>query len=237
LGDLVVFTDDDVTPEPRWLEEVVATSKRWPACCVFGGRIIPEFVGGSAPVWANTRDLLTFAFCLHDLGEETTYPKGRLPFGPNFWVRRLIFEQGYRYREDVGPHPTNRKMGSETTFLMELQRAGFGMVYAPSVLVYHRISPAQCSLAALRRRALSYGKGRVHFGGLPNRRLLALSRGLWTCRQVVRMGSGSLCWLLSWVVFPSGRRARLTLEALYQIGMSMEALRWVGRYGDTAGSR
>ena len=53
LGELVVFTDDDVTPDPSWFEAIVAISQRWPQHAVFGGRIVPGWPSGvKQPFWA-----------------------------------------------------------------------------------------------------------------------------------------------------------------------------------------
>jgi glycosyltransferase involved in cell wall biosynthesis len=39
LDEVVVFTDDDVTPDPSWFEAIVSTCARWPEYSVFDGRI------------------------------------------------------------------------------------------------------------------------------------------------------------------------------------------------------
>ena len=43
------------------------------------------------------------------------------------------------FDETIGVTPTNRIMGEETFFLMNLQQRGFRMLYHPDALVYHRI--------------------------------------------------------------------------------------------------
>ncbi len=51
LGDIVVFTDDDIAPTINWLEEIVAACDRWPQHDVFGGRILPRWPNGTRPHW------------------------------------------------------------------------------------------------------------------------------------------------------------------------------------------
>jgi glycosyltransferase involved in cell wall biosynthesis len=52
-GALLVFTDDDVEPEPRWLAEHVGAARRWPSHAVFGGPIAPR-MPPTAPPWLAT---------------------------------------------------------------------------------------------------------------------------------------------------------------------------------------
>ena len=51
-GDLLAFTDDDVEPEPDWLEALVRAASR-PDRIAFGGRVIPRWLG-PAPGWLTT---------------------------------------------------------------------------------------------------------------------------------------------------------------------------------------
>ncbi|HKO89778.1 MAG TPA: glycosyltransferase family 2 protein, partial [Polyangiaceae bacterium] len=115
LGQLVVFTDDDVTPDPTWFEAIVAVSQRWPEHSVFGGRIDPTWPSGvTLPFWAADRNIQQLAFSAHHISDrEGPYPALAEPFGPNFWVRREALA-GLKFREDLGPHPRRRTLGDET---------------------------------------------------------------------------------------------------------------------------
>ena len=95
LGDLVVFTDDDVVPNVDWLEAIVDASARWPNESVFGGRIYALWPEGGPPSWAKGRNVQSVCFSVHDHGEnEIIYHDGTAPFGPNFWVRRDVLANG-----------------------------------------------------------------------------------------------------------------------------------------------
>jgi len=41
LKEIVVFTDDDVTPTPNWFQEIVSSVDKWPRIDVFGGKVEP----------------------------------------------------------------------------------------------------------------------------------------------------------------------------------------------------
>jgi len=134
LGGIVVFTDDDVTPDSSWFEAIVATCQRWPEHSVFGGRIDPGWPNSvPRPFWAADKTIQAIAFSAHHPSErEGPYPDHFEPFGPNFWVRREALA-GVEFRSDLGPHPTRRTLGDESEFLRQLRARGLTPIYSPSL--------------------------------------------------------------------------------------------------------
>src|SRR4029078_5463557 len=57
-GRLLVFTDDDVEPDSRWVAEYVAAADRWPADSIFCGPVIPRF-SPETPEWLTTHPRLS----------------------------------------------------------------------------------------------------------------------------------------------------------------------------------
>ena len=180
MRDIVVFSDDDVTPDRNWLREIVSSAQRWPDICVFGGRIEVKWPNDQQPEWAAADWIQAIGYSRHDLGDnETPYDPPPRPFGPNFWVRKQVFEKVPSFDETIGPHPTERIMGSETSFLLALEKAGFRMLYCPSVKVQHRILPKECAIAALRRRGYRFGRGQVRLRGWHRRETYARNKLFW----------------------------------------------------------
>ena len=111
LGDIVVFTDDDVVPATNWLQEVRDATVRWSEVAAFGGRIDPLFPD-DAPSWVS-RPEIRFAYAAHAISDtEVPYPTdekglvGDYPCGSNMWVRRRVVEEGFRFQEELGQgHP------------------------------------------------------------------------------------------------------------------------------------
>lgn len=159
LGEVVVFTDDDVSPDARWLEAIRDSMNRWLDTNVFGGKIIPELPLGEIPSWAKSDWIQGLVFSAHSpQPEEGPYVGDVLPFGPNMWVRRSVFDSGLRFNEMVGPKPENRIMGSETEFLLNLFRTGEKAVYVPSAVIVHRLAQAQVSKRSLYVRSYRWGR-------------------------------------------------------------------------------
>jgi glycosyltransferase involved in cell wall biosynthesis len=166
-GDVVVFADDDISPDPCWLKEILAACDRWPDCSVFGGRVIPVFPPGT-PRFLRESDFSDYVFAIHDLPQqEGSYPPEGTPVGPNCWVRRQLFDAGWRYDPTIGPNGRGRISGSELEFFTRLRAAGFGFVYVPAALVHHRIQPYQTTIRYLLKRSYASGRGFMRIEGPP----------------------------------------------------------------------
>lgn len=227
LGDIVLFTDDDVTPDPSWFEAVMAACQRWPDHSVFGGRIDPAWPSGvPVPAWASDKFIQAVAFSAHHISDrEGPYPATAEPFGPNFWVRRAALAN-VRWRSDLGPHPTRCTLGDESVFLRDLRRKGFPPIYVPSARVAHRIEAERTTEAALFRRALQSGRGTVHVVGMPEAQLLEKSRASWQLRIASNIGISAL-QLLAAALEPEERlRFNKVFGRAVTFAKNVEALRW-----------
>lgn len=182
LKEIVVFSDDDVTPTPNWFQEIVSSVEKWPGIAVFGGKVEPLWPDNEQPEWALSDWILAFGFSRHHYAdEEVLYKPPACPFGPNFWVRRSVLQNVPFFDETMiwGPTLKTRIMGDETAFLMELRQHGYQMLYCGKAAVYHRISPEACTLPWLRRRAYTQGRGQVRIFGWHRRNLYLKNKLMW----------------------------------------------------------
>ncbi len=201
-GELLLFTDDDVIPDPRWVAEMVGAARRWPDAAVFGGRVELAYPPGT-PGWLRDPVHPALNFARFDFDR----PEGPIelpPNGPNLALRRSALA-GLRFREDIGPDGTrDYAMGSETELLDRLRARGATTIYVPGALVHHVVQPAQLATRALLRRSFRLGRGQVRRAPKPARpvvRLFGIPRYLW--RELATRG---LRWALN---APLGRRRRL----------------------------
>lgn len=226
LGELVVFTDDDVTPDVDWLEAIIAVSARWPKHSVFGGRIDPTWPNGKAPPeWAQAEFIQSFAFTRHVIDSvEREYPDHFTPFGPNYWVRAEAL-QGMRFMSGLGPRPKHRKLGQETEFLRRLRAKGFVAVYSPAVRVEHRVESTRLSKWAVYRRAFQLGRGSIYTHWLPEEPELARSIARWLLRRARSLAKSIFQLPLSAVRLDESQRVLGIVNALVTTGVEVEALR------------
>jgi glycosyltransferase involved in cell wall biosynthesis len=226
MKELVVFADDDITPDKDWLKEIVAATDRRPDVAVFGGRIRVGWPDGKEPEWAQAAWIKSFGFSWHDHGDDDMfYTPPACPFGPNYWVRKSVFDVVPLFDETIGPRPGHRIMGSEASFLVELQRRGFKMVYCPKVQVEHRILPRECRAAFLRRRGYGFGRGQVRILGARRQRLYLRSKSLWWIATIADYVY-AFARLVAGFLEPSRRRrSEVTVQAMIRLGALTESIK------------
>jgi glycosyltransferase involved in cell wall biosynthesis len=168
LGNIVIFTDDDVDPDKNWFLSIYDICKRYPKHSVFGGRINVVYPFEHTPDWVLDDHILSFAFTYHNYSEVECIYKGQdHPFGPNFWVRKEVFKNGRMFNEMIGPSPNKGSLGDEAEFLINLIQEGYEIVYSPETIVGHRVKAEVLSLNGICRRAYRHGRGFIYLWGVP----------------------------------------------------------------------
>jgi L-malate glycosyltransferase len=178
-GELLVFTDDDVRPEPGWLAALHACADRWPDASVFGGVIRPLYPP-ETPAWLRSHHFARAAFASFEYSQpEGPLAPPLLPFGCNFAVRADVMRRE-RFLETVGPRGADYPMGGETELLARLRRGGHRIIYVPSAAVGHIVRPQQLAPSWLNGRAYRHGRGLVRLAPPAQYPMLAgAPRWLW----------------------------------------------------------
>jgi glycosyltransferase involved in cell wall biosynthesis len=178
-GDLVVFTDDDVTPEMNWLQAMRAAADGQTGATMIGGAIEASWEV-SPPGWVMRSVPPSPAFSVTDsISEGPVNP--RLIFGPNMAIRASVFEAGFRFAEHMGPRRGVYAQGGETELLIRLGNAGYTAWHTAGAVVRHRIRAEQIQVDWLLGRAFRFGRGEHRLEplhspescGSPTRRCLA----------------------------------------------------------------
>jgi len=135
-GDVLAFTDDDVTVEPTWLSNLTASLREgeWAGA---GGRTLPERTF-SPPKWLSQEGR-------HALAPLAIFDRGlapgelsEAPFGNNMAYRKTVFRKYGGFRSDLGPCPGGGPQKSEDSeFGIRLLAAGERLRYEPSAVLYH----------------------------------------------------------------------------------------------------
>lgn len=163
-GDVLLFTDDDVTFDRDWLAHYSAAFTRFPDAQFFGGRILPDF-GGCKPTWIGETPLHLIDGLLvwFDHGETVRLfaSDDPLPFGASFALRRRAVEQAGRFRVDLGAGAAGR--GEETEYVSRLRGEGQG-VYVGDALCFHAFDPRRTTPVALLRYGVACGRAHRAIG-------------------------------------------------------------------------
>ena len=162
-GDVIVFTDDDVRLEPRWLAAYQDAIRCFPNADYFGGRILPDW-GQTKPRWIKDRalPLIDGVLVWFDHGAETRsiLATEEPPWGASFAIRRRLFDKIGLFRANLGTGGSGLGRGEETEFLMRAKGAGAQGVYVGEAVCFHAYDPKRLTLAALYRHGVACGRSR-----------------------------------------------------------------------------
>ncbi|MGH7113571.1 MAG: glycosyltransferase family 2 protein [Stellaceae bacterium] len=155
-GDLVVFADDDVLPDPDWLVAWRRAVDRHPECAIFGGAIEPLYEL-DPPKWLFRIPQQDVLFSRTDPLPEGPIPATGPIFGPNMAVRTTALANGTRFDERFFVGPVGL-MGEETDFVYRLAEWGNQACFVPSARVRHIVHPSQFAWRWVLRRLYRHGK-------------------------------------------------------------------------------
>lgn len=136
-GDILAFTDDDVTVPVDWLYRLIAPLSN-PDWIGVGGRILPDrdFI---PPKWMSPDKRYALSpLAIFDPGPDSAQMKDS-PFGANMAFRREAFTLYGGFRRDLGPCPGSEMKSEDKDFSDRLQNAGEKLWYEASAVVYHSI--------------------------------------------------------------------------------------------------
>lgn len=156
-GDILAFTDDDVTVDPQWLTHIVATFADRQIIGM-GGRVIPVWTT-KRPTWYSDDgpySLMSF-IVRFDLGLTPCEMKST-PFGANMIFRRSAFEKYGLFRTDLGRIGKNLLHGEDSEFGRRLLDGGERMSYVPQAIVYHPVEPERATKKYAEDWYLMYGR-------------------------------------------------------------------------------
>jgi len=172
-GDLLVFTDDDVTVSPNWLQELAKAAESYPMHDFFGGKVESSWPV-EPPRWfqENYRWLgMTPTLDFGDAPLECTPSQRRFFLGANLAIRRRVFAAGLRFDPDFGPKllfgSKDSRHGSEDWLIQhEMLVAGFTGLYVPDAVVHHRDAPVRMTKSYLRWYYENHAREEILSGGV-----------------------------------------------------------------------
>ena len=227
IGNIVVLTDDDVSPKKNWLLAVRDSFKQWPDHHVFGGKVLTKWPDDLDPAWWDVISRYgNWTLGDHDYGDEAKpYQTGIRPFGPNTWVHRSVFTK-HRFDESVGPKGKVTKiMGQDGVFINSLVQSGYEPVYYPDAFVYHCIVKSKFTPRGLRQRVWSQGAGGPYYNGVCRSGLLIKHPILWIFTRIAALCFAVIRYLFAMFHWSEAKRLSNSLPALGDIAYNFECLR------------
>ena len=148
-GDILLFTDDDVCPEPDWLETIMTSMSRYD-CDACGGYIAPTWET-PPPSWLTERfhGFLAIKMDSNDAYQVTTVKDA--PFGANMAFRRRVFEQVGEFDTSRGRKGAELASGEDGEMFERMLAAGMKIMYLPDAKVHHRVEAFRATKKYFRR--------------------------------------------------------------------------------------
>ena len=151
-GDLLAFTDDDVLPEPEWIEGLVRAVEESDADFV-GGRILPIWEV-PPPRWMSPA--LYGVLAIPDNGDvrleiSAAAQSPAMPIGANMAVRAATIRRLGGLRTDLGKLSGSLRTGEDHEFFLRLLHNQCRGVYEPTALVRHLVPAYRLERSYFRR--------------------------------------------------------------------------------------
>jgi glycosyltransferase involved in cell wall biosynthesis len=142
-GDVLAFTDDDVSVDSSWLENlsVPLEDGRYAGSC---GRTLPP-AGFTPPRWLAIDSPYALApLALFDRG-LAPMDLNEAPYGNNMAYRREVFDRYGGFRTDLGPQLGKDcpQKSEDSEFGRRILAAGERLFYVPSAVLYHAVPPGR----------------------------------------------------------------------------------------------
>jgi glycosyltransferase involved in cell wall biosynthesis len=162
-GDYIIWTDDDVLVDERWVAAYVEAFRRWPDAVVFGGKVLPWFQVDPPPWLSQNIDWLGNCYALTDFGDEgIELELGKDPFGANMALKTDA-QRLFGYNPELGRKAKQMSGGEEVAVIRALRSIGGLVVWVPESVVRHFIPTERMALDYIR----SYYVGQGRFNSEP----------------------------------------------------------------------
>jgi glycosyltransferase involved in cell wall biosynthesis len=157
--EVLVFIDDDVWPEPDWLETIVGTLCR-EGVAVVGGRILPDYAPAARPL---PPELLWLVGCTYRGHPADRGPITR-PIGSTMAFRRSVLEAVGGFNPAFGPIGIKRVNSNEELPLSRNIFRKFGdqvIWFEPEAKVHHWVPAERSNLRWILRRSWVEGRSKA----------------------------------------------------------------------------
>ena len=167
-GEVLLFTDDDVLPEPEWLETTLAGLAKYRADAC-GGYIGPIWET-PPPAWLTTRFHGFLAIRTERSDDYPITSAGQAPFGANMAIRKAVFERVGKFDVNRGRKGVVLASGDDGEMFERILAAGFTAVFLGRSRVHHKVESFRVTKHYFRRWRFETSRNIAQSRGLSGER-------------------------------------------------------------------
>ena len=189
-SDWVIFTDDDVLVDPKWLATYEkAAGDAGDDVVLLGGDIVPYFPEEPDPALVQAMPMVGDGFCARKVPSDLciTNQSTYLPLGANFGLRKSLLSD-VRFNPRLGASKNSRILGEEVALFQHLLSKGLKGSWVSDAGVRHYVDPSRLKLRSLRRQLFGMGRQTVRKNGPPAGRTLVAGMPAWVYRSTLVSG-------------------------------------------------
>jgi len=168
-GDILLFTDDDVCPEPDWVQ-VILDSMAEHGCDACGGYIAPVWEK-QPPAWLTER-FYGFLAIKTDTVERQIISASDAPFGANMAFRRELFARHGAFDVTRGRMGNVLASGEDGELFQRILNGGGRVMHFPRARVHHRVEAFRVEKSYFRRWRFQTSRNIAQSRGLAGERRL-----------------------------------------------------------------
>ncbi|MDP3585363.1 MAG: glycosyltransferase [Thiobacillus sp.] len=167
-GEVILFTDDDVLPEPDWLETTLAGLKKYGADAS-GGYIAPIW-DTPPPNWLTERFYGFLAVRTDRTDDYFITDTGQTPFGANMAFQKNIFDQVGMFDTSRGRKGKVLASGEDSEMFERILAAGLKVAFLGSSRVHHKVENFRLTKRYFRRWRMQTSRNLAISRGVPGTR-------------------------------------------------------------------
>ena len=219
-GQLLVYTDDDLTFDPEWLSAYERSFTSHPEMVAAGGCVRPKWEE-QPPGWLlayiGNAKVFPILALMEPSAHFTLSGEGYF-FSCNMAIRRSVFDWTGFHPELFGSQTVG---DGESGLNRDLARQGYLIGYVPEAIAYHHIPPSRMTVDYIRKWAWHLGGDQMYRRWWKRKRsLISLAKeGVIIARQHWRN------WLKDYAVRHRQDRAAITIQ--FQASLGWCKLRYV----------
>ncbi len=169
-GEVLLFTDDDVLPEPDWIEVTLSGLEKYKADAC-GGFIAPIWES-PPPGWLTER---FYGFLAVRTDRTDDYPitlASQAPFGANMAMKRKVFDHVAMFDTNRGRKGSVLASGEDGEMFERILAAGLKAIFLGQSRVHHKVEAFRLTKRYFRRWRFQTSRNLAQSRGLAGERRL-----------------------------------------------------------------